>query len=403
MKTYRARLRTMWLVILVCQLGLILRTEAQIPGQCITSDTNRAPENSDITVVCGTEFMDLNILLCPMYHARYNESLMFLNNQNQEGCLGTADWGVTPPVLRFRFPINESAMESCSNSFKIINEVGSGEFSDFSNVQYVNISGAVTSLDPTIGMITYKPQVLYKFSCLYPMQYILNNSQLGVSGVNLVINDNNGSFISTLSMHLYQDESYEDILFIPQTGLKLKTKIYVAVKATNLTERFNVLLDRCFATTSPYPTINNDQAYDLFVGCVRDPQTKVDINGESQVARFSFEAFRFVEHKNQTISTFYLHCTTRLCEVSSCSSLMPDCNSNPGQRRRREVQEVSGNATVSSPAIFVGKQSAGVTSESNYSSPVVAVIVCIVVLAILLVAMAVYFALHIRRKKPIVQ
>lgn len=46
---------------------------------------------------------------------------------------------------------------------------------------------------------------------------------------------------------------------------------------------------------------------------------------------------------------------------------------------------------------------ADVTSESNYSSPVVAVIVCIVVLAILLVAMAVYFALHIRRKKPIIQ
>lgn len=35
-----------------------------------------------------------------------------------------------------------------------------------------------------------------------------------------------------------QDEDYEDILFIPQTGLKLKTKIYVAVKATNLTERY---------------------------------------------------------------------------------------------------------------------------------------------------------------------
>lgn len=34
---------TMWLALLVCQLGLILRTEAQIPEACIISETNRAP------------------------------------------------------------------------------------------------------------------------------------------------------------------------------------------------------------------------------------------------------------------------------------------------------------------------------------------------------------------------
>lgn len=119
----------------------------------------------------------------------------------------------------------------------------------------------------------------------------------------------------------------------------------------------------------------------------------------SQKAYFSFEAFRFVEHKNQTVSTFYLHCVTRLCEVSSCSQLLPvsqqqqqvplraqtefqdvthrcsmiksyirssfinceqDCES--GQRRKREVQYVSANATVTSPAIVVRKQSSGASS-----------------------------------------
>ncbi|TKS80849.1 Zona pellucida-like domain-containing protein 1 [Collichthys lucidus] len=288
MKTDRSNVSLFTVAVIGCQLGLILRTEAQTPKICITSETNRAPENSDITVVCGTEFMDLIILLCPVYHARYNESLMFLNNQIQIECMGTVDWDVTPPVLRFRFPINESAMESCSNSFKIINEVGSGEFADFSNVQYVNISGAVTSLDPTIGMITYKPQ----------------------------------------------DEQYQEELIIPNTGLDPMTRIYVAVKATNLTNR-----------------------------CERDPQTMVDINGVSQVAHFSFAAFRFVEHKNLTVSTFYLHCTTRLCEVSTCSRLMPNCASS--LRWKREAQGVSDKATVSSPAIRVRKLDAG----SNLSTP----------------------------------
>ncbi|KAM3616052.1 uncharacterized protein V6R79_011421 [Siganus canaliculatus] len=405
--SHRLRLNRVVLAVLVCQLGLILRTKAQIPLSCITSPTNRAPENEDITVKCGTEYMDLSIFLCPMYQAQYNETLMVLNNENKPECFGTADFSVDPPVLKFRFHLNESSSSSCNNNFKIIDQVGTGVFSDFSKVQYVNISGTVNSIDPSAGMITYRPQILYKFSCLYPMQYLLNNTQLSVSGASLAIRDNNGSFISTLSMQLYKDELYQEILVIPETGLNLKTKIYVAVHATNLTERFNVLLDRCYATTQPDPLLRT--FYDLFVGCTRDGQTKVELNGLSQKAYFSFEAFRFVEHKNQTVSTFYLHCVTRLCEVSSCSSLMPNCSITV-PRRRREVHKESFNATVSSPVIVVGKQSAGeaqtlsasydVSSDSSYSSPVVAVIICIIILAILLVSMAAYFVLYIRQTKP---
>lgn len=57
---------------------------------------------------------------------------------------------------------------------------GTGQFSDFSNVQYVNVSGALNSIDTSTGMITYSPQILYKFSCLYPMQYLLNNTEMAV-------------------------------------------------------------------------------------------------------------------------------------------------------------------------------------------------------------------------------
>ncbi|KAI3354178.1 hypothetical protein L3Q82_018721 [Scortum barcoo] len=454
MKTYRSTLRTMRLVILVCQLVLILKTEAQIPDACIFSNTNRPPENSDITVICGTEYMDLSIYLCPVYQALYNESLMVLNNQlNTPECFGRANWNVTPPVLKFRFPLNESSIASCKNSFKTISQVGSGEFSDFSNVQFVNISGTVTSIDPSAGMITYRPQILYKFSCSYPMQYLLNNTRLGVSGVSVAIRDNNGSFISTLSMQLYKDDRYQEVLTIPPTGLNLKTKIYVGVKATNLTERFNVLLDRCYATTSPYPMFNS--YYDLFVGCTRDAQTKVEINGASQYAHFSFEAFRFVEHKNQTVSTFYLHCVTRLCEVSACRGLLPvsrykgssqhklwgprgqEKEGGPGcvsQRYSHLDRHFCGKTehwcvfkaqtTISLHRItvtmytmkkihmfwfnFSGEAQTfaapyGMSPESNYNNPMVAVIICIVILTILLVAMAVCFSLYIRRRKPIIQ
>lgn len=43
-------------------------------------------------------------------------------------------------------------------------------------------------------------------------------------------------------------------------------------------------------------------------------------NGDSQKARFHFPAFRFIEQQNETLSTYYLHCITRLCERSTCST-----------------------------------------------------------------------------------
>lgn len=78
------------------------------------------PENSDISVSCGTQSIDLNIYLCPMYQALYNESLMVLNNQfTKPTCLGTADWTVIPPVLKFKIPLNETAISACGNSFRV--------------------------------------------------------------------------------------------------------------------------------------------------------------------------------------------------------------------------------------------------------------------------------------------
>ncbi|XP_008287016.1 zona pellucida-like domain-containing protein 1 [Stegastes partitus] len=405
MKTYRSTLRTIRLVVLVCQLGLIQRTDAQIRDECILSDTNRAPENSDIKVGCGTEYMDLSIYVCPVYNSLYNESLMVLNNQvSNPECYGTVNWTAVPPRLEFRFPINGSHDSSfCSNTYKITNEVGTGEFSDFSLVQYINISGTIVSIDPTAGVITYQRPILYRFSCKYPMQYLLNNTEVAVSGASLAIRDNNGSFISTLYMKLYHDPERLEPLLIPETGLSLKTRIYVGVHAKNLTEKFHVLLDRCFATTSPYPV--HDTHYDLFVGCTVDAQTKVEVNGQGQQAYFSFEAFRFVEHKNLTISTFYLHCVTRLCDATKCSSLLPTC---PSKRRKRGIEDVPTNGTITSPIIRVGTgkiedsqtHAASQGTSADYSSPVVAIIVCLAIITLLITALAIYFGLFIRRRRP---
>ncbi|XP_021335069.2 zona pellucida-like domain-containing protein 1 isoform X1 [Danio rerio] len=339
----------MWPVLLVYHLVLILQLEAQSP--CLTHPTFREPDNSDITVMCGTNRIDLQILLCPMYFNGYSESMVALNGQfSTPECRGIADWFVDPPVVRFQFYITEPYLSICSNKLTISQEIGSGLFSDFSSVQSVNISGVVNTQDPNAGTITYKQEIKYMFSCRYPLQYLLNNTEISVSGVSLAIKDNNGSFISTLSMHLFEDLAYTTRLSIPPVGLNLKTRVFVEVRATNLTQRFNVLLDRCYATTSPYP--ENSTSFDLFIGCYKEPQTVMFVNGELQTARFSFETFRFTEHRNRTVSTSYIHCATRLCEKTFCRSLRQNCTVLG--RKRREVQSAQGTSVSDVATITSG-------------------------------------------------
>ncbi|XP_031166573.1 zona pellucida-like domain-containing protein 1 [Sander lucioperca] len=313
--------------------------------------------HSDIEVLCGSQTVHLKILLCPIYFNGYNESLLALNSEHsKDQCKGTPDWTADPPVVKFNVSITEEAITFCSSKLIITEEVGTGLFADFSNVQHIGIAGMICSEDPSKGAITYHQEVMYRFSCRYPLQYLVNNTQMSVSAVSLAVKDNNGSFISSLSMRLYSDRGYSSTLQIPPGGLDLKTRIYVEVKASNLNNRFNVLLDRCYATTSLFHV--NTTYYDLFVGCNRDAQTVMGVNGAQQKARFSFEAFRFVQSKDVTFSTYYVQCATRLCVNSFCPNLIQNCTTGSNSRRRRSANDnqdttVSDMATVSSGPITI--------------------------------------------------
>lgn len=75
-------------------------------------------EYTDISVDCGTSSIGLAIQICPVVYTGYNESQLILNNVvDNSDCKGTLDESVSPPVLRFTFPIN--ATNACSSSFKV--------------------------------------------------------------------------------------------------------------------------------------------------------------------------------------------------------------------------------------------------------------------------------------------
>ncbi|XP_060799447.1 zona pellucida-like domain-containing protein 1 [Neoarius graeffei] len=337
----------MWRTLLVCVTTLTVHCDVQTGSAiCRHHSTFRQAADWDITVTCGTDSIHLSILLCPVYYAGFNESLIALNGKfNTPACHGIADLKASTPVLKFNFSVSADEMSFCDSSLELSDEVDTDQFSNY-RVQFVNISGSIVSQEPVRDPFTYHQKLIYQFSCRYLLQYSVNDTKINV--LDLAARENKGSFVRALHMNFFTNRKYTQFLKIPEKGLQLKTRIYVQVKATNLSKRLNVLLDRCFTTTSPYPT--STIYYDLFIGCRHDGQTVVYLNGVSQEARFSFEVFHFMQPQNQTVSTFYLHCVTRLCENSTCLSMLPNCIKK-ARRALQLGQYLSNVKTVSSGPI----------------------------------------------------
>lgn len=64
-----------------------------------------------------------------------------------------------------------------SLSLQVSAAYGTNAFGNVSLVQIGNVSGFIDTPDPPT-IISYLPGLLYKFSCSYPLEYLVNNSQL---------------------------------------------------------------------------------------------------------------------------------------------------------------------------------------------------------------------------------
>ncbi|CAL9684100.1 unnamed protein product [Knipowitschia caucasica] len=299
---------------------------------CDTNFHSRFPGEGDIDVYCGVQTITLKINFCPILFSGYTDAELALNGHHNDGhCRGFINNNTLPTTLLFS--ISLSTLEACGSNLVVSAAYGVNAYGNMSLVQIGHVSGFIDTPDPPT-IISYLPGLMYKFSCSYPLEYLVNNSQLASSSATVAVKDSNGTFVSTLNMILYNDTSYSHTLSIPMSGLALKTRVFAAVKATNLDRRWNVFMDYCYTTPSGNP--NDELRYDLFFGCYKDPQTTVFENGKSQVGRFSFEVFRFVKHRHQRMSTVFLHCVTKLCRSDDCISLIPIC----GKRRRRDGEHI---------------------------------------------------------------
>ncbi|XP_013911015.1 PREDICTED: zona pellucida-like domain-containing protein 1 [Thamnophis sirtalis] len=347
----------------------LLSVTAQFNGyNCDANLHSRFPAEQDINVYCGVQAISMKINFCTVLFSGYSETDLALNGKHGDShCRGFINNNTFPAVVIFI--INLSTLESCGSSLMVTSVPGINVYGNASTVQIGNISGYIDTPDPPT-IISYLPGLLYKFSCSYPLEYLVNNTQLASSSAAISVRENNGTFISTLNLLLYNDSTYSQQLIIPNTGLPLKTKVFAAVRATNLDGRWNVLMDYCYTTPSGNP--NDNLRYDLFFSCDKDPQTTIIENGKSQMGRFSFEVFRFVKHKNQKMSAVFLHCITKLCRADDCPFLVPACSN----RKKRDVmkqttwtpQSISGSAVISAGPIITRTEEIP-TNNSQLGSP----------------------------------
>ncbi|XP_056466789.1 zona pellucida-like domain-containing protein 1 [Gadus chalcogrammus] len=334
-----------------------------------SSEYDRVPDNTDMMVDCGTSMITLEVNLCSAQWAGFNATGLALNGEHSiPDCQGTIHTDVVPPVIRYQLPVNHTQANLCRQSLQIVDEAPdpSGHFGDFSTVQSLIITGFVDTPGSSEGLISYATDLYYHFSCRYPLEYLLNNTQIIASSVSVANRDNNGTFIDTLKMTVYNDTNYNHQLLVPVSGLELRTKIYVEVEAVNMTGNFNLFLNHCFATSSPY-NLSQTERHNFFIaGCSVNQKAALTINGVAKNSRFNFEAFRFVEHRDQEKSSIYLHCILRLCEPTKCQELIDACTSRRRRRWARSVeQDTEEVATVSFGPLAMGRGDSSLAAEDE--------------------------------------
>lgn len=173
---------------------------------------NSPPGERDIAVYCGVQTITLKINYCPVLFSGYTEADLALNGHHGDAqCRGFINNNTFPTAVLFS--ISLSTLEACGNSLVVKNKTlthtqicfcfffsisivscrtaeqswgvcvqvsaayGTNAYGNMSLVQIGNVSGYIDTPDPPT-LISYLPGLVYKFSCSYPLEYLVNSSQL---------------------------------------------------------------------------------------------------------------------------------------------------------------------------------------------------------------------------------
>ncbi|KAG2463150.1 CUZD1 protein, partial [Polypterus senegalus] len=269
---------------------------------------------SDSDITCSSYFMTVKLHQPYIWSLGYNASDLHLD-----------DAACTPQIfgsiILFKFPLNE-----CGTNRKAVNGT-------------IIYSNNVRS-SPSNGLITRETYLRLNVQCKMEQEAITDIMYQANGGITA---NETGTGTYNISMVFYHGDFTSPVLENPYI-VDLNEDIFVQIMLYT-SDYLEVFIDTCTASPSQFGYPSYDLIRD---GCVRDDTFVAFPSTSFDIARFRFNAFKFVDYS----SSVYLECKVVLCQMYDYSSR---CNRGCQARRRRDLSSSKDKVDVVSGRIELRK------------------------------------------------
>uniref|UniRef100_A0AAV2LBT4 ZP domain-containing protein n=1 Tax=Knipowitschia caucasica TaxID=637954 RepID=A0AAV2LBT4_KNICA len=267
---------------------------------CFCRENNgKNSDNFDSSITCVSSSGTLSLSRCLLFEAGYDPSALHLRD---ESCKGSLQSG------RLEFHFNNDT-QLCGTTLR-------------SNRTHLMYENAVEGDDAV--------NKLY-FSCVFPFTYAVSIDTAIYpveSAVKKTLPSGQGHY--RVRIIPYQDADFQNPLgTTADVEMSLDEQLFIEVRAEGIDEhQLSIVMDRCWAT--PSQDAHDVLYHDLISqGCPADRSVTIIQNGDSTVARFSFDIISLSD-----FSPIHVHCHTHLCvlDVNNCA-----VNCNVGNREGHDM------------------------------------------------------------------
>ncbi|XP_028651067.1 CUB and zona pellucida-like domain-containing protein 1 [Erpetoichthys calabaricus] len=272
------------------------------------------PVFSDSDITCSSYFMTVKLHQPYIWSLGYNASELHLD-----------DVICTPQIfgsiILFKFPLNE-----CGTNRKVVNGT-------------IIYSNNVRS-SPSNGLITRETYLKLNVRCKMQQEAIADIMYQANGGITA---NETGTGTYNISMVFYHGDFTSQVLENPYI-VDLNEDIFVQI-VLYTSDYLEVFIDTCTAAPSQFGYPSYELIRD---GCVRDDTFVASPSTSFDIARFRFNAFKFVDYS----SSVYLECKVVLCQMYDYSSR---CNRGCQARRRRDLSSSKDKVDIVSGRIELRK------------------------------------------------
>ncbi|XP_038629368.1 CUB and zona pellucida-like domain-containing protein 1 isoform X3 [Scyliorhinus canicula] len=291
---------------------IYFRSDSSVTKRGFTAAYYILPNDDDI-LTCSTDYMEAKINRSYLNLLGFNEHNLYLNDRD---CRPS----ITSNEVVFKIPLNRCGTERQENNGSII----------YSNT---------IRTSPSDSVITRETNLQFNIGCemqqdtMVKIMYVTNESLTGD-----IVDNVTESGRYNVSMTFYDSSSFIWPVLDSPYYVDLRQNLFLQVNLHSSDPYLVVFVDTC--TASPYSYDWISRTYDLIKnGCARDGTYETYPSPANGVARFKFNAFKFIN----LYPSVYLQCKLVVCEAYDYSSR---CYRGCLSRKKRATSSSRGSTDV---------------------------------------------------------